>query len=42
MGDADFMAALSRAFQDLDVTAEEGDGEAAAEPVETEKQSDEN
>jgi len=42
MGDADFMAALSRAFQDLDVTAEEGDGQAAAEPVETEKQSDEN
>jgi N utilization substance protein A len=41
MADADFMAALSRAFQDLDVTQGEGDGE-AAEPVETEKTSDEN
>src|SRR4029079_3310037 len=37
MADADFMAALSRAFQDLDVTQGEGDGEAAAEPVENEK-----
>ena len=41
MADADFMAALSRAFQDLDVTQEEGDGEAAAEAVEPEKQPEE-
>jgi transcription termination/antitermination protein NusA len=34
MADADFMAALSRAFQDLDVTQE---GEAAAAEAETEK-----
>ncbi|HXT51238.1 MAG TPA: hypothetical protein VN811_09375, partial [Thermoanaerobaculia bacterium] len=40
MADADFMAALSRAFQDLDVTQGEGDGEAAAEPVESEKSED--